>query len=213
MKPLAVRTGIALILTGVVLFVGSLTAVGEAQSWDRADAFAAQSSEPVHRLGLILGVLGVAALIATSPALVAFTYRTRGFATAVAGWIGFAFGMSLFLMVYGLVTIALPALAELAARGDVSPQRVVDQFVRQPAILLGFLGANAAYLSWAVLGAGLARSGHWGAWTGWTSVAGALAGWLGFLHVPIFQSIGGPAWAVSILLLGVQVVRSDLRDR
>jgi len=213
MKPLAVRAGIALILTGAVLFAGSLTAVGEAQSWDRADAFAAQSSEPVHRLGLILGVLGVAALLTVSPALVALTYRTRGFAAALAGWVGFAFGMALFLTVFGLTTIALPALAELAARGAVSPQQVVDQFVRQPGILLGFLGANAAYLSWATLGVGLAQSGRWSPWTGWSTVAGAVAGWLAFLHVPIFQSIGGPAWAVSILLLGVQVVRSDLRER
>ncbi len=205
MHRLTTAAGAALIAIGVILLIGSVTALGTAHGWSQADTFAAESRQPVHRVGMLLGAIGLAALLAVTPALVARLHGTPGFGTAVAGWLGLAVGAGVFLMVLGLTNIALPALGDLAARG-VDPQLVVDQFVRQPAIVLAFLGANAMYLSWIVLGVAVSQSGIFPSWLGWSVMAGAAAGWLSFLHVPGLQQIGGPLWALSLVLLGIQLL-------
>lgn len=191
----------------MVLLIAGMTAAGDARGWDRADAFAEQSREPLRRMGMLLAALGMAGLIAVSPALVAMTHGTRGFSAAVAGWLGFALGAGMFLMVFGLTTIALPALGELAARGAVHPQQIVDEFIRQPGIYLGFLGANAAFLSWVPLGLGLSACGRIAAWGGRLVAVAACISWLSFLHVPGLEPWGGLAWPASIVLLGVLTVR------
>lgn len=206
MHRLTTAAGAALIAIGVILLIGSVTALGTAHGWSQADAFAAESRQPVHRTGLLLGAVGLAALLAVTPALVARLHGTPGFGTAVAGWVGLALGAALFLLVLGLTTIALPALGDLASRG-ISPQVVVDQFIRQPAIVLAFLGGNALYLSWVVLGAAVMQSGVFPSWLGWSVMAGAAAGWLSFLHVPVLQQIGGPLWTLSVVLLGIHLLR------
>ncbi|HEY5565305.1 MAG TPA: hypothetical protein VIL33_06915, partial [Rhodothermia bacterium] len=98
MQLLSVIAGAALILIGVMLVVGSFAAVGEAQSWDRADAFAEESRQPAHRVGMLLAVVGLAALVAALPMVVARLHGTPGFALASVGWFIFAFSTALFFM-------------------------------------------------------------------------------------------------------------------
>lgn len=190
------------ILAGLLLAVGALLAVGEAQSWDVADAFAADSTRPVRRAGMLLGILGLAALVAATPALVARLSGTPGATWATAGWAGFAAGAVLFAMALGLAAIAMPALGELAETGAVSPQEVADRLTHQAPLILAFLGGNVLYLSWAAIGVGVARSGAFPQWLGWAVAAAAVAAWLSFLHVPVFQRFAGPLWPVTLALLG-----------
>jgi hypothetical protein len=206
MKEISVPAGVSLILIGVILFIASLTSVGEARSWDRADHFAEESRQTSRKTGMLLGVIGLGALVAISPVVVARVYGSAGFSFAVAGWLGFALGTCLFLMVLGLTNIALPALGNLAARGELSPQQIVDEFVKQPAIVIAFLGGNILFLSWIVLGIALIRSQMFSSWIAWIIMAGAAGGWLGFLHISIFQQIGGSMWPASLICLGVYMV-------
>lgn len=211
MERLTVPAGIALILIGIILSIASFISVGEARSWNRADDFAADSRQPIRKIGMLMGAAGIAALIAVSPIIPALLHGTPGFGLALAGWLDFAFSAALFVMVLGLTNIALPALGDLAAQGQVSPQRIVDAFVRQPAIAVAFLGGNVLFLSWILIGMGLTRSGLFAYWLGWSVVAGAAAGWLSFLHVPVFQQIGGQLWPASIMILGIDSLRLGSR--
>lgn len=206
MQRLTVTAGVVLIATGAILFVASFIAIGKAQTWDDAYNFARESRLPLHRTGMLIGVCGLAALISIMPVMVAKTFNTPGFNLTLTGWIGFAFCTGLFLIVLGLTNIALPALGELAIQGTVSPQHVVDHFVRQPAIIAGFLGGNGQYLFWLILGTGLARSGVFMPWLGWVMVAGAIGGWSSFLHVPVIKHFGSQLWSLSVILLGVHLL-------
>ena len=84
--------GVALIVGGLALAVASVISVGVAQSWNVADAFAAESIRPLRRIGMLLGVLGLAIVVAATPILVARAAGTPGFLWVTVGWIGFAFG-------------------------------------------------------------------------------------------------------------------------
>ena len=193
---------------GLMMAVSSLTAVGPAQSWDVADAFAAESTRAVRRTGMLLGALGVAIVVPATPILIARAVGTPGFSWIAAGWFGYAFGATLFAMVLGLVAIMMPALGELAQTGAVSPQRIADQLTRQPAIMAAFLGGNLAFLSWVPIGVGLVRTPSLPRWLGWTVALTSLIGWLSFLHVPPFERVGGPLWPLAVALVGMFVLRS-----
>jgi hypothetical protein len=85
MQRLLVPAGTALIIIGVVLVIASLTSVGKVRSWDRADDFAKDSRQTSRRMGVLLGAVGLAALVAVSPIIVARLHDTPGFGPAVAG--------------------------------------------------------------------------------------------------------------------------------
>jgi hypothetical protein len=201
--------GSAILLAGLILTIASLTSVGEAQSWDVADAFAADSTRGVRRVGMLLAAVGLAALVAVTPILVARVAGSEGFAWVAAGWVGFAGGAVLFAMALGVTAIVMPSLGELARTGAISPQEVADQMTRQSPIVAAFLGGNLTFLSWVVIGVGLARSGLFPPWLGWFVGGAALATWLGFLHAPVFQRFGAPLWPVAVLVLGYHVLRLD----
>lgn len=114
-------------------------------------------------------------------------------------------------MVLGLAAIAMPALGELALSKAVSPQQVVDGFVRQPAIIAAFLGGNVMFLSWVPIGVGLGRSGRFPRWLGWLTAVTAITAWLGFLHVPGIEEYAGPLWPLAITLTGVHLLRGARR--
>lgn len=196
-----------LIFAGVVLAVASVMAVGEAQSWDVANAFAADSMETVRRIGMLLSVVGLAALVVSVPAVVVRVYGTPGFGLVAGGWAGFAGGTVLFSMAFGLAAIAMPALGELAVSGAVSPQQVADGFIRQPLIVLAFLGGNVAFLAWVPIGVGLGRSRLFPGWLGWLVAGTGITAWLGFLHVPGFERYAAPLWPLAIALIGVHLLR------
>jgi hypothetical protein len=200
--------GLVLVVGALLMAVGGYFATGEANSWEAADAFAADSIRSVRRLGMLLSAMSVAALVVSIPVLVARLYGTPGFHWAAIGWVGFAAGSVLFMMVLGLTAIAMPALGELAGRNAVSPQEVADGFVRQPAIIVAFLGANVFFLSWVLIGIGLIRSGRFPNWLGWLAVIGATLSWLGFLHVPGIEGITRPVWPLAIALIGVYLLRN-----
>lgn len=191
------------VLAGMALAVASVMAVGEAQSWDVADAFAADSVRRTRRIGMLIGVLGLAALVAAAPVLVARVSGTAGSVWVTVGWAGFAVGATLFAMALGLAAILMPALGELAEMGAVSPQEVADRLTRQGPIIAAFLGGNLMYLSWVAIGTGLTRSGLFPAWLGWLLAAASVAAWLSFLHVPVFQRFAGAVWPLAVALLGV----------
>lgn len=199
--------GIGLVIGALLLGVGGYLATGEANSWGAADAFAADSVRSVRRAGMLLSVTGVAALIVSLPVLIARLYGTPGFRWAVSGWAGFAAGSVLFAMVLGLTAIALPALGELAARRAVSPQEVADRFVRQPAIMVAFIGANVFFLSWVLIGMGLSLSRRFPNWLGWFVAIAATLSWLSFLHVPGIEGTARPFWPLSIGLTGFYLLR------
>lgn len=201
--------GGAIVIAGLFLTIASLTSVGEAQSWDVADAFAADSTRGIRRLGMLLGALGLATLVAATPVLVARVAGSQGFAWVVPGWVGFAAGAILFSMVLGITAIVMPALGELAQSGAVSPQQVADRMIRQTPIVASFLGGNLTFLSWVAIGVGLSRSGVFPAWLGWCVAGGAIAAWLSFLHVPVFQRYGAPLWPIAVALVGYHVLRFD----
>lgn len=200
--------GAALIAGGLALTVAGLTAVGAAQSWNVADAFAADSLRASRRIGMLLGAVGLGIVVAATPVLVVRAAGTAGFAWTAAGWSGFAFGATLFAMAMGLAAIAMPALGELAQSGAVSPQQVADRLTRQAPIVAAFLGGNLTFLSWIPLGIGLARVPAFPAWLGWAVAASALAAWLSFLHAPFFQRLASPLWPLAIALVGVYVLRT-----
>lgn len=58
------------------------------------------------------------------------------------------------------------------------------------------------YLAWATLGVGVARSDVIPGWAGSLLAAMAVAAWLSFLHVPVFQRVGGAAWSLALAVLG-----------
>jgi hypothetical protein len=196
-----------LIIAGLTLAVASVTSIGSAQSWDVADAFAADSMRGVRRAGMLLGAIGLAGLVAAAPVLILVTGDSAGASWIVGGWVTFAVGVTLFSMALGLAAIAMPALGELARTGDVSPQLVANQLTRQAPIMAAFLGGNLTFLSWAAIGFGLARSSQFPVWLGWVVAFAAVAGWLGFLHVPVFQRWGGPLWPLAVVLVGIVVLR------
>jgi hypothetical protein len=196
-----------LVVGALLLGVGGYLATGEANSWDAADAFAADSMQSIRRAGMLLSIMGVAALIVSLPVLVARLYGTPGFRWAVSGWVGFAAGSVLFAMVLGLTAIAMPALGELAVRRAVSPQQVADRFVRQPAIMVAFIGANVLFLSWVLIGVGLRLSGRFPRWLGWFVAIAATLSWLSFLHVPGIEGRTRPFWPLSIALTGFHLLR------
>jgi hypothetical protein len=202
-----VVAGIILLLAGPALAVASFLAVGEARSWQVADAFARESLEPLRQVGMLLSVVGLAAVVMSVPALAVRVYGTSGFLWVLAGWAAFAFGTSLFMMALGLTAIALPALGELASSQETSAQVVVDAFLRQPPILAAFLGGNLLFLSWVPIGIGLGRSCRFPRWLGPATVATAAAGWLGFLHVPGIEVLAGPVWPLGIATIGGCLVR------
>ncbi|HSJ65397.1 MAG TPA: hypothetical protein VK922_16005 [Gemmatimonadaceae bacterium] len=204
---LALTAGLVLVAGALLLGAGGYLATGEANSWDAADAFAADSARAIRRAGMLLSVLGVAALVVSLPVLVARLHGTRGFPWALGGWVGFAAGSVLFAMVLGLTAIALPALGELAALGAVSPQEVADRFVRQPALIVAFIGANVLFMSWVFIGVGLHVSGRFPKWLGWFVAIAATLSWLGFLHVPGIEGTARPFWPLSIALTGVYLLR------
>jgi hypothetical protein len=204
---LEVLAGAALIAGGVALAVASLTAVGSARSWSVADAFAAESLLPSRRLGILLGAIGLATVVAATPILVVRAAGTGGFGWMVSGWVGFAFGTTLFGMAVGLAAIVMPALGELAETGAVSPQQVADRLIRQAPIFAAFVGGNLMYLSWVGLGVGLARVPAFPSWLGWGVGVAAVAGWLSFLHVPVLERVAGPLWPIAIALVGAHVLR------
>lgn len=195
--------GWVFLLAGVLLAVGSVLAVGEAQSWDVADAFAADSMRPGRRIGMLMGALGLAALVAATPGLVARVSGTPGSSWVTVAWAGFAAGTVLFAMALGLAAILMPALGELAETGAVSPQEVADRLTHQGPLVAAFLGGNIVYLSWLAMGAGIVRSGLFPPWLGWLVAITAAAAWLGFLHVPIFQRVGAVAWSLAIAVVGL----------
>jgi hypothetical protein len=207
MAKLNTLAGVLLIIVGPVLAAASFLAVGEAQSWDVADAFATDSMRPVRQIGMLLSVMGLAALVVSVPVVVAQVHGTRGFGLALGGWVGFAGGTVLFMMVLGLTAIAMPALGKLAVSDAVSPQLVTDGFVRQPAIMVAFLGGNVLFLSWVPIGIGLARSGLFPKWLGWLVASAAIIAWLGFLHVPGIEEYAGPLWPLALALIGVHLLR------
>lgn len=195
--------GWVFLLAGILLTVGSVLAVGEAQSWDVADAFAAESVRPVRRIGMLLGALGLAALVVATPGLLARVSGTPGSSWVAAAWAGFAAGTVLFAMALGLAAILMPALGELAETGAVSPQEVVDRLTHQGPLVAAFLGGNVVYLSWLAMGVGIVRSGMFPPWLGWAVAISATAAWLGFLHVPMFQRVGAAAWSLAVAVVGV----------
>lgn len=200
--------GWVFILAGLTLAVASVIAVGQARSWNAADAFAADSIRPVRRLGMLLSVFALALLVAATPALAVRTYRSAGFTWTVVGWIGFSIGAALFFMALGLTSIAMPALGELARTGAVAPQQVADRLTHQAPILAAFLGGNLTFLSWVPIGIGLARSGAFPDWLGWVVAGMAVIAWLGFLHVPVVERIGAPCWPITLVVLGLFLVRA-----
>ncbi len=202
--------GILLVVAGLCMAVASLTSVGEAQSWNVADAFAADSTRGVRRVGMMLGCVGLALLVVGTPILLAAMRGTRGYAWMVAGWTGFAFGAILFALALGVTAIVMPSLGELARSGVVSPQTVADRLTRQSPLALAFLGGNLMFLSWVPIGFAIARSGVFSAWLGWLAAGSAVAAWLSFLHVPFFQRWAGPVWPLTLALIGVYIM--GLRD-
>ena len=209
MRP-EILAGIGLILGGTLLTIASFTAMGSAQSWDMADAMAADSIRPVRRMGMLLGALGVALTVAATPILITNAFGTGGYIWILMGWIAFALGAILFVMVFGVVAIVMPALGELAQSSDISPQQLADQFTRQSSIFAAFIGGNMMFLSWIPLGVGLTRTALFPDWAGWFVAVAAVAAWLNFLHVPVFQQYAGPFWPVSILLLGILILFNGL---
>lgn len=205
---LELLAGMVLVVGALLLGVGGYLATGEANSWDAAEAFAADSVRSIRRVGMLLSVMGVAALIVSLPVLIARLYGTPGFKWAMSGWIGFAAGSVLFAMVLGLTAIAMPALGELAARRAVSPQQVADRFVRQPAIMVAFIGANVFFLSWVFIGLGVRLSGRFPKWLGGFVAIAATLSWLSFLHVPGIEGTTRPFWPLSIALTGVYLLRN-----
>lgn len=204
---LEVLAGAALTAGGIALVVASLIAAGSARSWSVADAFAADSLLTSRRLGMLLGVVGLAVVVAATPSLVVRAVGTDAFEWMAVGWAGIAVGTTLFAMALGLAAILMPALGELAATGAVSPQQIADRLIRQTPIVAAFLGGNLMYLSWLVLGVGLARVPAFPQWLGWAMAVGALAGWLSFLHVPVLERVGGALWSMAITLVGAHALR------
>ena len=206
--PYSIAGGL-LMIAGVVLAVASILAAGDAQSWDVANAFAAESMATTRRIGMLLSVSGLAALVIATPVVVARVYGTPGFGLVAGGWVGFAGGTVLFAMAFGLAAIAMPALGELAVSGAVSPQRVADRFIRQPPIILAFLGGNITFLSWVPIGIGLGRSGLFPRWLSWLVAVTGITAWLGFLHVPVIDRYVNPLWPLAVALVGGHLMRRD----
>jgi hypothetical protein len=90
----------------------------------------------------------------------------------------------------------------------VSPQQVADRFVRQPAIMVAFIGANVLFLSWVLIGMGLRLSGRFPKWLGWFVAIAATLSWLSFLHVPGIEGTMRTFWPLSIALTGVHLLRN-----
>jgi hypothetical protein len=100
-----------------------------------------------------------------------------------------------------------PALGELAQSDVVSPQEVADHMVRQVPLTAAFLGGNLMFLSWAPIGMAIRRSDVVPSWLGWVIAGSAIAAWLSFLHVPGFQRFAGPIWPLTLVVLGIFVLR------
>jgi len=197
--------GVLLVAVGVTMAVASLTSIGEAQSWNVANAFAADSVRPIRRVGMLLAIVSLAILVATTPILLALLRGTPGRVWVLAGWVGFALGATLFAVALGVTAIVMPALGELARSGTVSPQEVADHMIRQAPLTVAFVGGNLMFLSWVPIGLAISRSGVFPGWLGWLVAASAVAGWLSFLHVPGVR-LAGPLWPLALALVGVFIV-------
>lgn len=202
MKSLYITAGSALLLIGIALLIASFISVGKIQTWDRANDFALESREPTHRLGMIMGIVALAALVTVLPVAVARTFHSPGFYLTATSWVLFSFSVVAFSMVFGLTSIALPGLGNLFLKGEVVPQKIIDEFIRQPGIYIAFLGGNLMYIAWALLGVGLIKSEDFTMWLCLFIIIGGISGWLGFLHVPVFQIFGGKIWSASVIGLG-----------
>ena len=212
MKSLYIPAGSALVLIGIALLIASFISVGKVQTWDRANDFALESREPSHRLGMIMGILALAALVTVLPVAVARTFHSPGFYFTATGWVLFSFSVVAFSMVFGLTSIALPGLGNLSLKGEVVPQKIIDEFIRQPGIYIAFFGGNLMYIAWALLGVGIIRSEVFMLWLGLFIIIGGISGWLGFLHVPGFQIFGGKLWSASVILLGGVIYYQGLQS-
>lgn len=199
--------GVLLIVAGAMMAVASLTSIGEAQRWNVADAFAAESVRPVRRVGMLLAAVGLGLLVVTTPILLCFVRETAGRTWMILGWAGFAFGATQFALAVGVTAIVMPALGELARSGLLSPQDVADRMARQAPLAVAFLGGNLMFLSWVPIGLAIGHSSAFPTWVGWVVACSAVAAWLSFLHVPVFQRLGGPFWPLAIVLVGIFVVR------
>jgi hypothetical protein len=202
MRTLYITAGSALVLIGITLLIASFISVGKVQTWDRANDFALESREPAHRLGMIMGIVALAALITVLPVAVARTFHSPGFYLTATSWVLFSFSVVAFSMIFGLTSIALPGLGNLSLKGEVVPQKIIDEFIRQPGIYIAFFGGNLMYFAWSLFGVGLIRSEVFMLWLGLFIIIAGISGWLSFLHVPVFQIFGGKLWSVSVIVLG-----------
>lgn len=202
--------GILLMVAGSLMAVASVTSIGEAQSWNVADAFAADSVRGIRRVGMLLSAVSLGLLVVATPILLDLLRQTPGRTWMIVGWVGFAFGAFLFALAVGVTAIVMPALGELAQSGAISPQQVADRMTRQMPLAAAFLGGNLMFLSWVPMGVGLTHSATFPTWLGWLVAGSAVASWLGFLHVPLFQRLAGPLWPLAIVLVGLFIVRARI---
>ena len=196
-----------MIVAGLLLTVASFTAIGKAQRWDEADSMAIESRKPIRKAGMILSVVGLAFLTAATPALAAKVYGFSGYKLILMGWLIFTISVCLFLMVVGIISIVMPAFGDYIVQNHTSVQKFVNGFIEQPSIMMAFIGGNLLFLSWIPIGMGIIRSGLFPGWLGWLIAGAGLSAWLKFLHVPVFQEYGGQIWPVSIVLLGIFLIR------
>lgn len=200
--------GILLMVAGGLLALASVTSIGEAQSWNVADAFAADSVRRVRRAGMLLAAVGLGLLVVATPILLTLLRHTPGHPWMIVGWVGFALGAMLFTLAVGVTAIVMPALGELARSDGVSPQQVADHMIQQAPLAVAFLGGNLMFLSWIPIGVAVTHSPILPSWLGWLVAASAVAAWLAFLHVPVFQRLASPLWPLAILLLGLFIVKA-----
>lgn len=196
-----------MILAGLFLTIASFTASGEAQHWNEADSMAIDSQKPVRKVGMIFSVVGLALLVASTPALAVKIYGYSGFNLVLIGWLVFSISVCFFLLILGIINIAMPAFGDYIVQNDISIQKIVDGFIKQPSILLAFIGGNLLFLSWIPIGFGIIKSGLFPGWLGWVIAGSGITAWCRFLHVPVFQEYAGPIWPVSIFLLGIYLCR------
>lgn len=207
LRRIELPAGALLIVAGALMAAASLTSIGEANSWNVADAFAADSIRPIRRVGMLLATVGLGLLVATTPILLGLLRDTPGRRLMIIGWAGFALGAVLFALALGVTAITMPALGELAQSEIVAPQEVADRMILQAPLAVAFLGGNLMFLSWVPIGLAVSKSGVFPSWLGWLVAISAVGTWLGFLHVPVFDRLAGPVWPLAVLLVGIFVIR------
>jgi hypothetical protein len=200
-------SGAIMIFAGLMLTLASFMAVGKAQRWHEADNMAIESRKWVRKAGMIMSVVGLAFLVTVTPSLAAKIYGMPGYQLILIGWLVFSVCVCFFMMVLGILNITMPAFGEYMIEHDSSIQHFVNGFNKQPAIILAFIGGNLLFLSWVPIGIGIIKSGMFPGWLGWVIAGSGISAWLKFLHVPVFQEYAGPVWPVSIILLGIYLIR------